>query len=711
MTGRHRLQRRHVEPAEQLAQLLGARPATADVAGQARVLVARVEQDDAAGLQVVVDLGQRPRPERRLGRAHRPIDQREEDHLIAVDVDRHRRRRLDRGARAQRRAKAFQAGAADLVEPVVAGPHIGEPCLERRLENEVVVLLGVRWRRGEDHQNGARRRRRGAQPDEPAQHQAGDQVGQCENDGRDEQPGADIDLAGLAIDAFLGAFRQRADGAQRAHPGAQVQRVTCPVGAVEAGRARRPRRRRGDVGGRYRPRGRRRVDQPPEAVERCDRREHVLSRLARDTLAQGRQALQHLDEEPGQREIRPGRVGGRVDQHQPATLAPFGGHQRRAVGEPRPGLGGKVERGLGKHLAVHPYVGGDGQSGERRAGCEGRERRRLVPRHRAAEHAAAAAQPDRHQVVGVASAVGDARAGEADQHAAGLQPVHQGGPVVADHLGDVGENQHGERPRQQLAQFALAHFAEGIERAFQIVQFGQQRLVGLGRARRHQPDRPAPPAFVDQHHAGGAARALDIDAHDVVAHLDRRLDDDHGVVLARGELHPLTRQHGAALAACAQPDLIGGAGDGALDGQAHYAGLVAGRPEQIRSLGVGVDQHTQAAPRGQRGGKPGVAAAEPIAQPHYVGATADREASERGPGGVAVDRPRLGLHRLGDIARLSGAQDAAWRGRAVGGGRRRGQQDDRPIGALGLVDQIGHRRLASVPAPRRRPTVVDRDEQ
>ena len=79
---------------------------------------------------------------------------------------------------------------------------------------------------------------------------------------------------------------------------------------------------------------------------------------------------------------------------------------------------------------------GDGEAGERPGGGEGAERLRLLPGKRAAERAPAAAKRHRHELVGGG---GEARAGEAHQDAARLDPAGELGLAVAE-IADVGEH-------------------------------------------------------------------------------------------------------------------------------------------------------------------------------------------------------------------------------------------------------------------------------
>ena len=80
MVGRHRLQRRDVAGRRRAAAGAPASPAPAH--GALLALVARVEQDRAAGREIAVDPLDRLRRRRRLALDHRPVEQREEDQLV-----------------------------------------------------------------------------------------------------------------------------------------------------------------------------------------------------------------------------------------------------------------------------------------------------------------------------------------------------------------------------------------------------------------------------------------------------------------------------------------------------------------------------------------------------------------------------------------------------------------------------------------------------
>src|SRR6185295_5620354 len=76
---------------------------------EGKLLVARVDEQDAAGPQVAVEGRRGARREVGLARGDRPVDQRIKPRLVALEVDRRRIARFDRGAVAQDLAQALEA--------------------------------------------------------------------------------------------------------------------------------------------------------------------------------------------------------------------------------------------------------------------------------------------------------------------------------------------------------------------------------------------------------------------------------------------------------------------------------------------------------------------------------------------------------------------------------------------------------------------------
>ena len=105
--------------------------------------------------------------------------------------------------------------------------------------------------------------------------------------------------------------------------------------------------------------------------------------------------------------------------------------QRGAVLKPRPGQAFEFRRGLCQNLLAYGDVSGSRDAEEGRAGGEVRDALRRLPRHRRAERARGGPQRDGSQR---AFLCGEARAGEADQHAALFDPL---GEPVAHRLVDL----------------------------------------------------------------------------------------------------------------------------------------------------------------------------------------------------------------------------------------------------------------------------------
>ena len=77
------------EIAEELAQGLRAGRKATGQAARPGILITGVEQDDAAGLEILIDLDGGIRREGYLSRDNRPVNEREKNQLIAFDIDRH----------------------------------------------------------------------------------------------------------------------------------------------------------------------------------------------------------------------------------------------------------------------------------------------------------------------------------------------------------------------------------------------------------------------------------------------------------------------------------------------------------------------------------------------------------------------------------------------------------------------------------------------
>ena len=250
--------------------------------------------------------------------------------------------------------------------------------------------------------------------------------------------------------------------------------------------------------------------------------------VGRGRAGEADDAPEHVDEAAGQRQVRPARVGGDVEQHDHALAALGRGDQRRAVGERRPGAVDQAGFRLGQHLPRDGHVVRHRHAAERAFAREGGELLRLFPAQAAAEDAAAAAQLHRHQIV---VGGGEPRAGEAHQHAAVLDPGGEPVARLARDVADIGQHDHrhvllDEAPHRLGGRGDLGepHVGERIERARQIVGRGEQRLRGVGGRAGDDADGAPAPALVEQLHRAGGAFGGNFEARDVVADLDRQVD-------------------------------------------------------------------------------------------------------------------------------------------------------------------------------------------
>ena len=512
--------------------------------------VAGVEQHGAAVLHVGVDLLQRLARGARRARHHRPVDQRIERELVLAGIDPDRIAGFERGALREEQRQPLQAGAADAVDLVVAGDDIGEAGLQRRAQRRGVVLrlsrLRQHQRRGDD-----RERDGGGGRARPAAEQLGDPARQEEHHERVEREQAHrrqhdrtaqilrlahaIDVA-ARIEAGEIERRQLVVGRERIDRQQSLGRAVESGRVIDGGAA--------GVAGGDRPGIVRRRPEHAEAVEDAGRRHHLASGAGavavggRGRAGERNDALEHVDERAGHRQVRPARVGADMEQDDHALAARLRGDQRRAVGERRPGAIGERGVGLGQHLAVHGHVGRHRHVGERALARERRELLRLVPAQRAAERAAAAAQLHRNEIV---VAGGEPRAGEAHQHAAVLDPLGQALARFGD-IADVGEDDHRQPLVQELvdrlrrrAAIGLPHIGKRIERARQIVGRGQQRLCGVGGGAGDDADRAAAPALVKELNGSGGALGADVEPRDVVADLDRQRQRGFGLGVVGAE--------------------------------------------------------------------------------------------------------------------------------------------------------------------------------
>ena len=298
--------------------------------------------------------------------------------------------------------------------------------------------------------------------------------------------------------------------------------------------------------GNDRDRGGDRRHQLAERVQALRRRQRaVLVGVGDHARSRHHQAVEHFDEQAGDRQVRP--VGGAADMEQDgeAVALALAGHQRRAVGQARPGLGAEVDVRLRQHLALDRDVLRNLQAGERRGIREDGEVRRLGPRQGAAERAVAGANAHRQQIV--ARLARQLLAGEAHHHAAALHPLAQGFAVALAEGRVVGDDDDRQLLLQQGLQAVGAHLVIGRERALDEIEVAQHRLARQRRVIGDEADRLAPAAVVQQRDAAGGGAVLQDDAAGAVGELDRQVDLDARRVVVRAE-GALRQAEGASVA-------------------------------------------------------------------------------------------------------------------------------------------------------------------
>ena len=228
-------------------------------------------------------------------------------------------------------------------------------------------------------------------------------------------------------------------------------------------------RRGGQCGGR-------RIGQPAITVQYLKRGQWFGGLAAIDSLAQAHQALEHLHEQTGKRQVRPTGVGRGVDQDDISIALLERGDQRCSVRQPGPGLLAEIDFRLGQDLALDQHLPRHGEPGEGALGGEGGQMRGLAPGHRTTQLAIAAAQSDRQEVGRILCQL---RSGEADEYAPLVDPGFQPRHLVLAQEADIGHHQNGEIAVKQCRAVAMAQFGIRAQRALDVKEVAQQRLGGL----------------------------------------------------------------------------------------------------------------------------------------------------------------------------------------------------------------------------------------
>ncbi len=634
----------------------------------------------------------------------------------------------------------MQAGLGDGVDLGVAGDDIGKVGLLRRLDVEVRRLRGNRrlclarrlsLRRTVPHHRGANADGQQSRNPAPARQHLAEAAGQRDHHERiedqqrqrgEEYRPAQIERLAVAVDVVTGVEARDIERRRAVFRRERIDRHQAFRRPIEAGRMigiGAPGEIRRD-----RPRGRRRAGESAEAIEHA-RRRHGLRRGVvachagffiaggGDRPRQRDDAPQHIDEGPRQRQIRPARVGGDVEQHQQSLAAALRGDQRRTVGQRRPGAVGELRIRLGQHLAGHGHVIGDRHAVERAFARETGKRLRLVPAHTAAQDAAATAQLDRHQVVIGARQM---RAGKAHQHAAALDPCVQTLARLGE-VADIGQDQH----RQVLVEKAVdrfrrrhalgePHVGERVERARKIISGADQRLRAVGDRAGHDADGAPAPTLVEQLHAACRALADDFQPRHVVADLDRQVDHRIGLARIGGEGEPRLAERQSPEVDGVDDAVVGAAAPCAQHFHRQRAGRVVGggqrmgRRQPAFDDGEGMIADDVFQPGDEL---PAGAEIDAVAKPHQldVGRRLE-EAVDRRQRLAAVDAIGLRLELLDLHARGAGELQGN-----VAPGFRQRQHGDAAVVGVGARDQLVGGAQALVPGRRRRPAVVEQDQK
>ena len=318
------------------------------------------------------------------------------------------------------------------------------------------------------------------------------------------EPGLERHRLAHHVAAHLGRALDGLERLEHGLGGDDVEGARRTGGTVVSGGMLGARLRRVDLVGRKRRGAGRRRRQLTIAVERLDRRQGAgrsgglarglrwlrgCLRLARGHIDLARPhvhgAAKHLHEQAGQRQVRPIGIRRHMEQHDPAVAPARRGDEGRAVGEPRPDLRIRGDGGIGEDLAVDLHVIGDGEAAERACRLEGRERLRRAPGERPAKLPSAAAKRDGKQLI---ATLLEARTGEANQHAAGLEPALELLLGAGDELADIGENDGRDLVLDQLVHahrdigFGRRHHI-GVrrKRALHIIEWREERLRGFSR--------------------------------------------------------------------------------------------------------------------------------------------------------------------------------------------------------------------------------------
>ena len=216
-----------------------------------------------------------------------------------------------------------------------------------------------------------------------------------------------------------------------------------------------------------------------------------------------------------------------MEQNDQSLALPRGGHERSSVRKPRPGLGRKARVRFGEHLARNGYLIGDSQAKKWALAVEGRKFFRGIPGHRAAQHAAAPAQPDGDEIVGGRGEMGS---GKAHEDAAVLDKACETVMRLTRHQAGIGKDHDRHMVVEKRAYWigggrpCLADVREGGKRLGEIIAWREQRLRDVRRFAADEADPAAAPALVEKKNRRRRMFASDFEAGDLVAQFDGHLE-------------------------------------------------------------------------------------------------------------------------------------------------------------------------------------------
>ena len=361
---------------------------------------------------------------------------------------------------------------------------------------------------------------------------------------------------------------------------------------------------------------------------------------------------------------------------------------------------------FGENLTTDADVSRRRQFGEGAGFLERKQPGGFRPGHCAAENASAAPQPDRDQFI---AAAGEFRSGEAQRHAAVRHPFFQGPSVGFQNLADVGEHDYGNLPLEQFRDAPAARLGERAKRALQVVDRGKQRLLGFRRVAGHDAHRPAAPSFVHQEHFARIAAAFDFESPDLVAKLRRQRHPDRRGPCVFGEPGVLAGDQPSILRHGPQPDPGCGRRRHPGDGNGKRLAFHDRRSNQPRPRRGRLFDHRQVAEGLQKFRQflRRLVAAEAVGDPECMGRSVRTDRARCRKRLRSVHRPGFRRQVCGQGLRLRRAHQTADVDGRIGRFGRRRHEMNRPVLAFRPVQEFVDLALASGPIRRRRPAVVD----